>query len=111
MAMNKWQTVCTVDAITPNTGRCALLGNHQVAVFRVQNSDKDDYYAIDNYDPFSEANVISRGIIGSVQDRVVVASPIYKQHFCLSTGECLEENVQLRTWPVRLQGNDIQLAT
>jgi nitrite reductase (NADH) small subunit len=34
--------------------------------------------------------VLSRGLIGSLGDRIVVASPIYKHHFDLRTGECLE---------------------
>lgn len=108
--MTTWQTICSTGDITPNTGRCALLGKQQVAVFRVLEDSGEKYYAIDNFDPFSEANVLSRGIVGSLQERVVVASPIYKQHFCLATGECLEDNVQLRTWQVRLQGNEVQLA-
>jgi nitrite reductase (NADH) large subunit len=33
----------------------------------------------------------------------VVASPIYKQHFCLATGRCLEEgDFSVTTYPVRL---------
>jgi nitrite reductase (NADH) small subunit len=34
--------------------------------------------------------VLSRGLIGSLGERIVVASPIYKHHFDLRTGECLE---------------------
>ena len=108
--MSNWETICTIDDIPPNSGRCALLGKHQVAVFRVEESEGETFYAIDNHDPFSGANVLSRGIVGSLQDTVVVASPLYKQHFCLRSGACLEENVQLRTWQVRTQSNKVQLA-
>src|SRR5258708_13508282 len=34
---------------------------------------------------------MSRGIVGDIGGEVVVASPIYKQHFSLITGRCLEE--------------------
>ncbi len=108
--MSSWKTICTVEDIPINSGRCALLGHHQVAVFRVREEGVQKFYAIDNRDPFSNANVLSRGIVGSLQERTVVASPIYKQHFCLRTGECLEDNIQLRTWPVRILGGQIQLA-
>jgi nitrite reductase (NADH) small subunit len=82
-----WIEVCPLDAIVPDTGVCALVNGAQVAVFRI---GADRIYAIDNLDPFSHAAVLSRGLIGSVGERVVVASPVYKQHFDLATGECLE---------------------
>ncbi len=108
--MSEWQTVCDIEEIPLNGGCCALLRNQQVAVFRVQQGADQKLYAIDNFDPFSDANVISRGIVGSSKGRVVVASPIYKQHFCLGSGECLEDNVTLRTWDVRLSGHKVQVA-
>lgn len=107
---NDWQTVCEINDIPRNSGRCSLVGNHQIAIFRICTEKTQNFYAIDNRDPFSEANVLSRGIVGSLQDNVVVASPVYKQHFCLDTGQCLEENVQLRTWPVRILGGCVQVA-
>ncbi len=109
-AMSDWKSICSIEDIPTNSGRCALVGGHQVAIFRVCEGDVQTFYAIDNRDPFSDANVLSRGIVGSLQDRVVVASPLYKQHFCLKTGECLEDNVQLRTWQVRILGGKVQLA-
>lgn len=109
--MSTWKTICKIQDIPENGGCCALIGQQQVAVFRVdEGADTDVFYAIDNHDPFSRANVLSRGIVGSLSDTVVVASPVYKHHFCLKTGKCLEENVQLRTWRVRAQGDDVQLA-
>ena len=43
-------------------------------------------YAIGNYDPASDANVLARGIVGDIGGEIVVASPIYKQHFSLRHG-------------------------
>lgn len=109
--MSNWQDICHIDDIVPNSGRCALHRGEQVALFRVSESDVESVYAVSNLDPFSGANVISRGIVGSQGKRLVVASPIYKQHFCLSTGECLEaEDQRLRTWPARIAGDRVQLA-
>ncbi len=54
-------------------------------------------------DPASGVNVLSRGIVGDIGGDLVVASPIYKQHFCLATGRCLEEaDFSVTTYPVRL---------
>ncbi|KAI3603649.1 Nitrite reductase (NAD(P)H) small subunit [Cupriavidus necator H850] len=83
-----WTAVCTVRDIVPNTGVCALVDDKQVAVFRIGRGD--EVYAIDNFDPNSQAAVLSRGLVGNLGERLVVASPIYKHHFDLRTGECLE---------------------
>ncbi len=109
--MSTWKTICKIDDVPENGGCCALIGQQQVAIFRVdEGAASSSFYAIDNHDPFSGANVLSRGIVGSLSDKVVVASPIYKQHFCLKTGQCLEDEVQLRTWRVRAHGDELQLA-
>ena len=82
-----WTAVCAVQEIAPETGVCALVKRQHVAVFRVQ----DRLYAIGNIDPKSGASVLARGLVGSLGERIVVASPLYKQHFDLATGECLED--------------------
>ncbi len=108
--MKNWQSICKTEDIPANTGRCALLGKQQVAIFKLVVDGEESVYALDNHDPFSGANVLSRGIVGNLGDRKVVASPVYKQHFCLETGECLEENITLRTFPIRVQNGEVQLA-
>src|SRR5215475_15610122 len=79
--------VCRLDDIVPDTGVAALVGGEQVAVFRIDQK----IYAIGNRDPFSGANVLSRGIVGDINGELVVASPVYKQHFSLLTGRCVED--------------------
>jgi nitrite reductase (NADH) small subunit len=82
-----WVDVCPFDHMISGRGVCALIVGRQVAVFRVD----DQLFALSNYDPFSQAFVLSRGIVGSRGDRLKVASPIYKQSFDLATGMCLED--------------------
>ena len=79
--------VCRVDDILPDTGVAALVGERHVAIFRVGHGR---FHAIDNIDPRSGASVLSRGLVGNLGERIVVASPLYKNHFDLVTGECLE---------------------
>lgn len=81
-----WWPVCNLDEVLPETGVAALIDGRQVAIFRV----RDAVYALDNRDPASDANVLARGIIGDVGGELVVASPIYKQHYSLISGRCLE---------------------
>jgi assimilatory nitrate reductase catalytic subunit len=92
--------VCRLDDIIPDTGVCALVGGDQVAIFRVE----DSVYAVGNRDPFSGANVLSRGIVGDLKGELVVASPIYKQHFSLLTGRCLEDaTVRIPVYAARVE--------
>jgi assimilatory nitrate reductase catalytic subunit len=80
--------VCPLEDIVPNAGVAALVDGEQVAVFRL---DDDSVHAVGNRDPFSGANVLSRGIVGDLRGELVVASPVYKQHFDLRTGRCIED--------------------
>ena len=105
---NSWVDICDISDLAENIGQCALVNGKQVAVFCV--SGTQDVYAIDNFDPFSNANVISRGILGDLEGKLVVASPIYKQHFELATGQCLEdESVKLDTYKVRVNDGRVQI--
>ena len=100
--------VCTVDDILPDTGVCALLQGRHVAVFRV---GKDRFHAIDNVDPKSGASVLARGLVGNLGERVVVASPLYKNHFDLATGECLEAPEQsVRAHRVKVDAGRVLVA-
>ena len=108
MRPKTWTTVCELSALLPNVGVRALLGDSQVAVFKLSGSD--EIFAIDAFDPFSNAPVLSRGIVGDVKGRLVVASPIYKQHFDLKTGQCLEDDsVAVRTFAVRVVDGQVQV--
>jgi NAD(P)H-dependent nitrite reductase small subunit len=82
-----WHAICALEDILPESGAAALVDGKEIAVFRVG----DAVFAIGNHDPASDANVLSRGIVGDIGGEIVVASPIYKQHFSLITGRCLEE--------------------
>jgi len=98
---DQWIDVCALDDLTPNTGAGALVSGQAVAIFRVGHEKR--VYVLSNKDPFSLANVMSRGIIGDLQGERVVASPIYKQHFSLATGRCLEDKDQkLAVYPSKI---------
>jgi nitrite reductase (NADH) small subunit len=104
----QWTTICPLDRILPNTGVCALINGQQIAVFRV--GEGTDVYAIENYDPFSKAYVLSRGIVGDRNGIPKVASPIYKQNFNLLTGECLDDStVKVQTFSAQVVDGQVQV--
>ncbi|OKK07964.1 nitrite reductase [Streptomyces sp. CB03234] len=96
----EWLPICDDSVLTPGRGMAALLPDgRQVALFR---NRAGRLYAIDNRDPFTGAQVLSRGLIGSAGGRPFVASPLLKQRFDLETGRCLDdEEVALAVFPVR----------
>ena len=112
-AATTWVDICPLERIVPNRGVCAMVGRYQVAVFRVgaPAASEDQLFALSNYDPFSKAFVLSRGIVGSKGDRLKVASPVYKQSFDLRTGQCLDDpDVSVPTFDVRVVGGWVQVA-
>ncbi|MEU9114338.1 nitrite reductase small subunit NirD [Streptomyces sp. NPDC048483] len=100
-----WLAVCALDDLIPGRGVAALLPDGtQVALF-VDRGGRA--YAIGNRDPFTGAQVLSRGLTGSVADRPFVASPLLKQRFDLATGDCLDDpSVSVPAYRVRTQGGD-----
>jgi nitrite reductase (NADH) small subunit len=104
----QWTTVCPLNRIAINTGVCALVNDVQVAIFRV--GDGTQVYAISNYDPFSKAHVLSRGIVGDRNGIPKVASPVYKQNFNLITGECLDDSsVKVATFLAQVVDEQVQV--
>ncbi|MBV6822000.1 nitrite reductase small subunit NirD [Pseudomonas sp. PD9R] len=105
-----WQSVCSQQDLVHDSGVVVWLDGAQVALFYLPSAEGKTLYAIDNHDPQSGANVIGRGLVGNIKGDVVVASPIYKQHFRLEDGSCLEYPQQrLRVWPVRLNDGVVEV--
>lgn len=108
----RWETVCRVERLQPGRGVAALLGDRQVALFRLDSRTEAgaEIVAIDNVDPISGASVLSRGIVGDRGGEPVVASPIYKQAFSLVTGRCLDEQGQeVTVYQVRVVDGWVQV--
>ncbi|GFM85587.1 nitrite reductase small subunit [Pseudomonas cichorii] len=108
----QWQTLCSRRDLVANSGVVAWLDGAQVALFYLpETSEGEKLYAIENRDPKSGANVIGRGLIGQIGGELVIASPLYKQHFRLHNGTCVEyPEQQLEVWQVRLNGEQVEIA-
>ena len=105
-----WIPVCHREDLIANAGIALRLGQRQIALFYLPD-EQPSLYALDHYDPLGAAPVIARGIVGDLQGELVVASPLYKQHYRLRDGQCLEDaGTRLTHWPVREHQGQILIA-
>lgn len=102
--------VCAVSDLEVERGRAALFGSTQIALFLLADGS---LHAVCNRDPYTGAQVMSRGIVGTRDDAPTVASPLHKQVFDLRTGLCLDtkgaEPTSLRVWTVVERDGDLLL--
>jgi len=110
-ASTEWIDLCALADLPPNAGLAARLGDTQIALFHLPNSD-EKVFALANHDPKSGANVLARGILGELHGQRVVASPLYKHHYRLSDGQCLEdEGVKVPVWTVKIDAGRVWIAS
>lgn len=106
--------LCHLDDLPEQIGVPVLIQDssgttEQAALFKLSN---ETVYAISNFDPFSSTNTLSRGITGEIQGQKVVAAPMYKQHFNLETGQCLEDDlVSIKIYNVEINDGFIYIHT
>jgi len=106
--VHEWRDVCAIDDVIPGTGVAALIDGEQIAIVRTRDGV---FAALSNFDPFSNAFVIARGIVGDRAGIPKIASPIYKQNFSLQTGECLDDpSVRLAVYPIRISAGRVQVS-
>ena len=107
---DNWTTVCKDSDLVTNSGVCALLNEQQIALFKIKNINEEKIFAVSNWDPIGKANVLYRGLLGSVQDTKVIISPLYKQRYCLESGQCFDDvAIKLIIYRVRIEKNQVQL--
>ncbi|MHA0999196.1 nitrite reductase large subunit NirB [Leclercia pneumoniae] len=104
----RWQAICGIDEIPEQAGIGARLGEQQIALFRFGKA----VYALDDLEPGSSANVLSRGILGDAGGEPVVISPLYKTHIRLRDGrQCDTGEQAVRAWPVKIEGNQVWVSS
>lgn len=114
---SNWEPICSLDALTPERGVAALLSDTdsdakvQIAVIRTYD---DKVFGVQQLDPYSGANVMSRGIVGDYDARPTIASPVYKQTFDLETGICVNpqgsDRRNLKKYPIIVHDGTVYAA-
>lgn len=113
MSTASWQPVCTLDDLVADRGAAALVVGPdgvpaQVALFRL--SSTGDVHAVGHRDPFTGANVMARGLVGSIGTVPVVTSPLHKQAFDLRSGTALDDpEISLDAWDVRVVDGHVEV--
>lgn len=99
-----WQAICALTAIPAQAGIGARLGEMQIALFRFG----ENVYALDNLEPGSQANVLSRGLLGDAAGEPIVISPLYKRRIRLRDGrQCDSGEAVVRAWPVKVENGTV----
>ncbi|WP_371877011.1 nitrite reductase small subunit NirD [Microbulbifer sp. 2205BS26-8] len=116
-----WQPICQRSDLIRDSGVCALwenmstykerkactLSKKSIALFFLP-GQAQQLYAIDNWDPIAQAGIIARGILAEVEGELTIASPLFKHHFRLADGLCVENSsIQLATYPLTFFGNTV----
>ncbi|KGM13240.1 nitrite reductase small subunit NirD [Cellulomonas bogoriensis] len=103
--------VCDLDRLVPERGAGALVDGTPVAVFRLADGR---VLAVQQRDPFSGANVLSRGLVGDRSGRATLTSPMHKQVWDLESGECLDpggkDPLPLRTYTAQVIHGTVHLS-
>ncbi len=104
-----WTQVCKVSDVPAEGGIAVLLGEEQVAVFHF--ASRGEWYAMDNFCPHKKSPVLGRGLLGDAGGVPKVTCPLHKRAFCLHDGHEIGGEYEARTWPVKVEGEDVFLGT
>ncbi|MFA0810960.1 nitrite reductase small subunit NirD [Microbulbifer epialgicus] len=123
----QWLPICQRSDLVNNSGVCALWGDtctksvetanptgkivakKSIALFFLPDQ-KQQLYAVDNWDPIAQAGVIARGMIAELEGELTVASPLYKHHFRLIDGVCMEDSsIRLATYPMAINRDTVYI--
>lgn len=114
MQAAQWHPVCTLEDLVAHSGVALLIhpagqASQAVALFWRPGAEPE-LTALAHRDPVSGVEVLAHGLLCESQGVWSVASPLYKQHYRLSDGVCLEQpEIRVTTWPVKQEGQQVLL--
>lgn len=104
---SEWTEICDIDAVPDDAGIGARVGESRVALFRLHGQ----FYALDDYEPGTNASVLSRGILGDVAGDAVVISPLYKYKIRLSDGKSVDSaDISVGRWDTKVVDGKIHVS-
>jgi NAD(P)H-dependent nitrite reductase small subunit len=100
-----WVHVGKTLDFAENVGSPVLYSNTQLAIFN--NALRGEWYCTQNMCPHKQAFVLSQGIIGDTAGTAKVACPLHKKQFALTDGNEIGGDLQLITFPVKIENNEV----
>ena len=103
---SEWVEVGTTADFPRDGGAAIKYGDVQIAVFNF--ASRGEWYACQNMCPHKNAFVLSRGILGDLNDAPKVACPLHKKPFSLKSGESLSgEDYSVKVFPVKVEADRV----
>jgi nitrite reductase (NADH) small subunit len=104
---SNWVDVCSLEDVPVGAGTCVMVGNRQIALFRI---GKDQVRALQNICPHKAAAVMHQGIVGDHAGEPKITCPLHKRAYSLVDGRNLTgEGGKLRTFAVRVVDDRVQV--
>lgn len=100
-----WITVGKISDFPKNAAAAILYGESQLAVFN--NVQRGEWYVTQNMCPHKQAFVLSQGMIGDADGTPKVACPLHKKNFDLTTGSEIGGDLEIITFQVKIEGEDV----
>lgn len=96
-----WFKAGTIEDFPSNGGGCVKYKNKQIAIIKFDR--RNQWFACQNLCPHKMEMVLSRGMIGSMDDIPKIACPMHKKTFSLIDGSNLNgDDLKIATYPVKI---------
>ncbi|MBR9727185.1 nitrite reductase small subunit NirD [Shewanella intestini] len=100
-----WVKICEASVLPQGSGIAAWVNETAVAIFDLGN---DGLYAVGNVDPATGVSVLARGLVCDIEGKLCVASPLYKHHYQLEDGVCIEDsNLSAMSFEIKKQHGQV----
>lgn len=97
----EFMRIAALSDVRPSRPLVIELNGHEIAVFRIE----EDYLAVSNVCPHQHSPVIAEGSL----DGHVVTCPMHGWSYDVRTGKAVNASGFLRTFDLRVEGDDLQI--
>lgn len=101
-----WFKAGSTNDFPADGGGCIKYKGKQIAIINF--THRNEWYACQNLCPHKMEMVLSRGMIGSMNDIPKIACPLHKKTFSLVDGSNLSgDDLKIATYPVKIVTDEV----